>query len=127
MAAGLRDSPSVLVVDDDAPSLAALAEILSFEGYSVLTAHNGTEALEKLHSHSPSLMIVDMVMPNMGGGELLARKRGDPALAPIPVIVISGLDRAVEADARLSKPFDLEQLFRTIRDLLPQDRIALRA
>lgn len=127
MAAASRGIPSVLVVDDDAESLAALSEILTLEGYSVIPARNGAEALEHLrNSPHPRLMIVDLVMPAMDGRELLARKRRDPAIAAVPVIVMSGLDAKVEADASLTKPFQIEHLFRTMRMLMRQEPAVAR-
>jgi CheY-like chemotaxis protein len=115
-------SAKVLVVDDDAGSLAALADVLSMEGYSVETMSNGREALDHLHApHAlPALIILDMFMPVMDGWQFLAEMKADARLSQprIPVIVVTALNAKVDADAIIRKPIDLEQLLHTVSDLL---------
>jgi CheY-like chemotaxis protein len=115
-------SAKVLVVDDDAGSLAALADILSLEGYLVQTMSNGLEALEYLRAASdpPSLIILDLFMPVMDGWQFLAEKKADPRLSQlrIPVVVVTALSAKVaEADAVIRKPIDLERLLHTVKTL----------
>jgi CheY-like chemotaxis protein len=111
-----------MVVDDDAGSLAALADIISMEGYSVETMSNGLEALEHLRSAKtpPSLIILDLLMPVMDGWQFLAEMEIDPKLskAHIPVVVVTALNAKVTADAIIPKPIDLEHLLHTIDSLL---------
>lgn len=79
---------TILVVEDDRCLRRLLARVLSFEGYTVCTARNGIEALEVLHHHSVSLIVTDLCMPGMDGGELIRQlERYRPW---IPVIVLSG-------------------------------------
>ncbi len=111
---------SVLVVDDDPDILEALSEILEAEGYQVLRARNGQEALGCLQSAPPALILLDLMMPVMDGWEFAQRMRQQPAVAKIPIIVLSA-DRNVGAKARdigavghLPKPFELNDLLELV-------------
>ncbi len=87
---------TILVVDDEPESLRLFRRILSAPepGYRVLTARNGWEALAVLHEQQPDCILMDLVMPEMDGFQLLAAKEADPVLRDIPVIVISAQDAA---------------------------------
>jgi two-component system response regulator MprA len=118
-------SPVVLVVDDEATNRNTLANLLSKEGYSVATAADGLEALEKLREGlSPCLIVFDLMMPRLDGFAFRERQLADPAWANIPVVAISATWRPrVEAvvrlfDALLSKPMQLPELLATIELLL---------
>ena len=119
----MTGSAKILVVDDDAGSLAALADVLSMEGYAVTTMSNGREALEHLQTPEapPALIILDLFMPVMDGWQFLAEMKTDAKLAQlrIPVVVVTALNAKVEADAIIRKPIDLERLLHTIGALLP--------
>ena len=110
----------ILVVDDNARTLQAMSELLEFEGFSVLTAQNGLDALNKMRTVDHiSLVLLDLWMPLMDGREVLRRKRGDPGIAEIPVVVLSAvppvsLDGANEV---LRKPVDLGPFVDTVRRL----------
>jgi len=82
----------VLVADDDAVNREVLGELLKPE-YTVLLAKNGAQALERAARHLPNLILLDVVMPDMNGYEVLRRLRADPHTEHIAVIFISGLDR----------------------------------
>ena len=82
----------VLVADDDAINREVLGELLKPE-YPVLLAKNGAQALERAARHAPDLILLDVMMPDMDGYEVLRRLRADPQTAHIAVIFISGLDR----------------------------------
>jgi diguanylate cyclase (GGDEF)-like protein len=82
----------VLVADDDAVNRDVLGELLKPE-YTVLLAKNGAQALERAARHLPDLILLDVMMPDMDGYEVLRRLRADPLTAHIAVIFISGLDR----------------------------------
>jgi CheY-like chemotaxis protein len=115
-------SAKLLVVDDDAGSLAALTDILSMEGYLVETMSNGHEAIEYLRAAQapPALIILDLFMPVMDGWQFLAEMKLDAKLSllRIPVIIVTALNAKVDADAIIRKPIDLERLLHTIRRLL---------
>src|SRR5262245_4356743 len=88
----------VLVVEDDGDIRDVLATVLSSAGYEPVGAADGVEALEMLHAGpAPACALIDLMMPNMNGTELLQEMRGDEALAGIPVAIFSGDTRAAEA------------------------------
>jgi CheY-like chemotaxis protein len=81
----------VLVVEDDADSREMLCELLATEGYLVAGAVNGRDALEKMQGGlRPSVVLVDMGMPVMNGGELVATMKATPDLAHIPIVALTG-------------------------------------
>ena len=104
----------VLVVDDNAINRTLLVINLEEEGYAVQTAANGYEALAKLHETPFDVMLLDLLMPELDGYQVLERTRNDEHLRHIPVIIISALDemesvvRCIEMGATdyLTKPFD---------------------
>jgi diguanylate cyclase (GGDEF)-like protein len=103
----------VLVADDDAINRQVLGELLKPE-YTVLLAKNGEQALELAARHAPDLILLDVVMPDMDGYEVLGRLRADPQTEHISVIFISGLDRPEDeanglnmgASDYIAKPFN---------------------
>ncbi|MCK6684080.1 MAG: hybrid sensor histidine kinase/response regulator [Thermoanaerobaculia bacterium] len=109
-----RGSGSVLVVDDDPLNRMLLAASLEESGYEMTGAENGAEALEILRRQPFDTVLLDLIMPEMDGFEVLARMKDDNTLRHIPVIVISAVDeldsvvRCIEMGATdyLAKPFD---------------------
>ena len=103
----------VLVADDDAINRQVLGELLKPD-YTVIMAKSGAQALEKAAQHAPDLILLDVVMPDMDGYEVLRRLRGDAQTAHISVIFISGLDRPEDeanglnmgASDYIAKPFN---------------------
>src|SRR6185436_12323698 len=86
------DSPAanILLVEDDFDVRDALIPILEYEGHRVVGAASGQEALDRLRSGAkPSLILLDLMMPGMSGMEFRAEQLRDPALASIPVVVVS--------------------------------------
>jgi diguanylate cyclase (GGDEF)-like protein len=108
-----HEPQKVLVADDDAINRQVLAELLKPE-YTVLLAKNGAQALERAARHAPDLILLDVMMPDMDGYEVLRRLRADPATAGLAVIFVSGLDRPEDeanglklgAADYIAKPFD---------------------
>src|SRR5438067_858787 len=90
-------TPHVLVVEDDPSVRGLLQTLLSAEGYDVATASDGLAGLVKASSRKPALILLDLMMPDLGGVRVLEELRGDPALAEIPVIVVTGQIDAVPA------------------------------
>jgi CheY-like chemotaxis protein len=116
------DKPSglVLVVDDDPDICEALQTVLEVSGYRVAAAGNGREALRTLRSGvRPCLVLLDLMMPVMNGLEFRAEQSSDPAIAAVPVVVVSG-DHGVAAKATamglegLSKPIDIDDLLQVV-------------
>jgi len=103
----------VLVADDDAVNRDVLGELLKPE-YTVLLAKNGAQTLERAMRHLPDLILLDVMMPDMDGYEVLRRLRADPLTEHISVIFISGLDRPEDeasglkmgASDYITKPFN---------------------
>jgi two-component system response regulator CpxR len=100
---------TVLVVDDDAEIREVLIHLLEQEGYTVLGAENGLQALVQLRESQPNLMLLDLMMPVMSGWEVLEALAETGELARIPVIVVSAMC-APGAQACLRKPVDLDEL-----------------
>ena len=119
----ISETPLVLVVDDDPDAREAMAELLQIQGFAVLAAGNGHEALELMKVENPRVVLLDLMMPVLSGWEFLRRRKAQPELARIPVIVTSAvIDRAVGAqadgaDAVLRKPIDIEKLMKLVRRL----------
>lgn len=88
----IDQSQKVLVADDDAINREVLGELLKPD-YTVVLARNGAQTLERAGRHLPDLILLDVMMPDMDGYEVLRRLRGDPQTAHIAIIFISGLDR----------------------------------
>src|SRR5262245_2506657 len=121
-------NPSILVVDDDADMRTMLCVVLSAEGYRTMGAADGEEALQRLRSDGPpSLMLVDLMMPRMSGEDLIDAMTADPALAGIPVAIISGqLAGRTSAQtsrviARLVKPVELDDLLTVVQQVAEVD------
>lgn len=113
----------ILAVDNNPVILKMLAEFLSRQGHGVLTAQDGLAALEILKDHRPDLIIVDLVMPNIGGEQLCRILRSRPELKTIPIVIYSAIDLedeaailAMGADACIAKgPFkETERYFRKV-------------
>jgi CheY-like chemotaxis protein len=110
---------TVLVVDDEPDIRESLRDALEDEGYDVVTAANGREALTVLPGLSrPLAMILDIIMPVMSGVELYAAIQSDPKLATIPVVVsTSDPSRAPAGVLLMRKPIDLDRLLSVIDGL----------
>jgi CheY-like chemotaxis protein len=116
------EQTTVLVVEDDYDVRDALVPILEYDGHRVASAANGREALEQLRtSPAPSLILLDLMMPVMDGAEFRAEQLRDPALASIPVVVVSA-DPAVREKAKrlgaagfVEKPIDIDMLLEQVR------------
>jgi CheY-like chemotaxis protein len=106
----LERDAHVLVVEDDPDSRDVLVRMLEREGYRPATAENGREALERVAERTPSIILLDLMMPEMNGFEFLAELRGDPAMRAIPVVVVTAKELTDEDRARLRG--HVEQVFR---------------
>ena len=105
--------PLVLIVDDDRDVVSVLAEVVADEGFRVVTAGSGAEAMHLLRGGlRPGAVFLDRVMPAPGGEDVLTLMKGDPALSAIPVVWMTGDPRAPPPSvaAWLRKPFGLAEL-----------------
>jgi len=116
----------ILVVDDTPQNIKVLDAILSPRGYTVVTANSGAEALQKVQTDAPDLILLDNLMPGMSGYEVAQRLRGDPATQFLPIVMVTALGaqeekvKAIEsgADDFLTKPVNQLELLARIKSLL---------
>ena len=115
----------LLVVDDDESIRTTLAVILQRDGHDVACAAGGQEALGRMRDHPPDLVLLDVMMPGMGGWDVLAAMRESPRLAEIPVVVMTSLHddaNAPPGQPVLHKPVDDEIVRAVVATLLMQKR-----
>jgi CheY-like chemotaxis protein len=111
----------ILIVEDDADVREALAEAMADAGAEVVVASDGVDALEALRAGPrPSLILLDLRLPRLGGDEFLRELRSDPRFEHLPVITMTGGTGAAgggEIVARLKKPIDLDDLRQIVLSL----------
>ena len=123
----------VLIVDDYRPILMAICETLEGEGYDVLPANSGQEALELMGWVHPALIIADIMMPDMNGFELYDRIHTSPEWQAIPFVFLTGVTeeehakraRELGVDAYLTKPISREDLLAAVRKQLERGEAEL--
>jgi CheY-like chemotaxis protein len=118
---------NVLIVEDDQGTRDMLSTLLTIEGFYAVSAEDGLEALHLLRTvrhrapDRPCLVLLDLSMPRLGGGEFRRAQLGDPTVANVPVAVMSG---AIDAEQRahdlgavatVTKPIDVETLMSVVR------------
>jgi two-component system, OmpR family, alkaline phosphatase synthesis response regulator PhoP len=125
------DRKRILVVDDEIYIVHILEFTLTMEGYEVLTAADGEEALRKIEQDRPDLVVLDIMMPKMDGYEVCRRLRDDEDLRTLPVILLSAKGRPIDretglevgADDYIVKPFSPRRLLEKIRELLERQTL----
>jgi len=132
----MTDSPipasnrTIMVVDDDPDIVTIVKTILEVKGYVVQSASSGQEVLSLLKELKPDLIILDVMMPQMDGLEVLTRLKGNPDTASIPVILLTAKVQYEDvlggykmgADYYITKPFTSTQLMTGINSLLSKDQ-----
>jgi two-component system, OmpR family, alkaline phosphatase synthesis response regulator PhoP len=127
------DRKRILVVDDEIYIVHILEFSLTMEGYTVLTAFDGDEALRVIEQEHPDLVVLDIMMPKLDGYEVCRRLRKDDRFVALPVILLSAkgrnLDREIGlqagADDYITKPFSPRKLLEKIRELLERQESRL--
>jgi DNA-binding response OmpR family regulator len=122
----------ILLVDDEQDLVWALRHGLNDEGYEVLTAYDGVEALAIARHHRPDLIILDIAMPRLDGLQTCYRLRRDPTMGAVPILFLSALNNVEDrvqgleegGDDYLVKPFALQELKARVRALLRRSRPA---
>ena len=134
MASETSPQPILLIVEDDPIARAGLTTILEREGYRIVTATDGEEALQQLQAGLvPDLVLLDMILPVHDGWLFCHRKRRDTSIARIPVAIMTGLQIACEEwacslgeIALLHKPIEIETLLEIVRRFSPPSSPANR-
>jgi adenylate cyclase len=129
--------PTILIADDRPESVQLVRDLLTVEGYQVVLAYDGQEALESIRRHVPDLVLLDVSMPLLNGYEVCQRMKADPLTADIPVLMLTAWAEAdhrvrgleVGAEDYLAKPFDCRELIVRIQTRLraKQETDRLRA
>jgi chemosensory pili system protein ChpA (sensor histidine kinase/response regulator) len=124
--------PTIMVVDDSLTVRKITGRLLERQGYLVITARDGVEAMEKLQETIPDVMLVDIEMPRMDGFDLTRNVRGDARLKRVPIIMITSRTadkhqnyaREIGVNTFLGKPYQEEQLLGEINGFLKERRAA---
>lgn len=122
----VRIMSTVLVVEDSLSQREMITDLLRKIGLKVSTAGDGLEALESIQSHTPDVIVLDIVMPRMNGYELCRKLKADPATQHVPVVLCSSKGEEFDrywgmkqgADAYIAKPFQPAELVGTVKQLL---------
>lgn len=115
--------PHVLLVDDEAPLCDSLTYALQKEGYQVTTAADGASALKLFHKQVPDVILLDLMLPEVGGMEVCWRIR---AFSDVPIVMLTAKDQDIDkvwgleagADDYITKPFNTRELLARIRAVL---------
>lgn len=121
---------TIMVVDDNPDIITIVRTILEGKGYSVMSAYSGPELLTQLEGQKPDLIVLDIMMPQMDGLEVLTRLKGAPDTSSIPVILLTAKVQYEDvlggyklgADYYITKPFTSTQLLNGINLLLGEGK-----
>jgi CheY-like chemotaxis protein len=125
----MRESRGRVLVVDDSDVIRSLITVnLELEGFEVVTAVDGQDALDKIFDVAPDVVTIDVVMPRLDGFDTVAQLRADPRTRHVRIAMVTACaqasdikrGRAVGVDAYVTKPFDPDTLVRTVRDLVDQ-------
>ncbi|MFN3966458.1 MAG: PleD family two-component system response regulator [Endomicrobiia bacterium] len=120
----MKDKPKILVVEDETDVVEILKMALIQSGYEVDCAYDGEEALEKVKSFKPDLILLDLMLPKIDGGSVNLKLKENPETAHIPVIVITGkgnlkellhLDEGITIAGYYEKPIKVKFLLEKIK------------
>src|ERR1700716_710007 len=115
-----RSDRIALVVDDDVFVLSAMAELLYEDGFDVHTSSNGFSALRQAAEYRPAVILLDVVLPERSGADVLAELRADPATHDVAIVLVTGNPQLVteaqiaQSDGLVVKPFDVDELLTTV-------------
>ena len=122
-----RAAPRVLLVEDERHIVESLTFVLEREGFEVAAAADGESALERLRAARPDVLVLDVMLPKLGGLEVLKLVRADAALRTVPVIVLTARGRPqdrrmaeeIGVEAFMTKPFANQEVVDAVRRLAP--------
>lgn len=122
----LQTLTRILVVDDEPTICELVADTLRESGYTVDTAPNGADALERMQRHVPQAIVLDLMMPRLNASGFVERLRLSPRFAAIPILIVTASYAAHEAAERLgaqaclTKPFELDELVDQVGRMLDE-------
>ncbi len=130
-----ENEAKILVVDDDPNTLEITRIGLEFRGYNVITGVNGEEAIEKINTENPDLVILDVMMPKIDGLEVCRRAKENFFTSQIPILLLTARGQvedkvqglATGADDYLAKPFDMRELLARVNMILRRTRLSMEA
>lgn len=116
----------ILIVDDEPDIVKVIQHRLETEMYKTAVAYDGQQALEKVKSEKPNLIILDIIMPKTDGFAVCQKIKKDPETAKIPIVILTAKTALSDkeqgfsygAEAYLTKPFDLEELVNLVKQML---------
>lgn len=116
----------ILIVDDEPNIVISLEFLMKKEGFEIAVANDGEEALAKVSSFGPDLMLLDVMMPKKSGFEVCEALRADPANASLQIVMLTAKGRdtevakglAIGADAYITKPFSTKELVAKVKSML---------
>ncbi len=121
-----NNKASILVVDDIHDNCFLLQSFLESEGYEVDTAESGTEAIAKIEENLPTLVLLDVMMPEMNGYEVVENNRQNLHLPNLPIVLVTGIDiSSIPAKEKnhvngvIRKPVDFDQLLEKVQTFMP--------
>jgi len=124
------EKKKILIVDDEEKILRLLSKILSSGGFQVIRASNGKEAVQKTREYMPHLILMDILMPDMDGADAVRLIKGDPEIANIPILFLTGIISPQEKSQvpsvnvgghsydAIPKPFHFNELISEVRSVL---------
>ncbi len=118
--------PKILIADDEPSIVVPLEFLMEQKGYQVMAAYNGEEAIEKIISFNPDLILLDIMLPIIDGFEVCQMVRSNPNWKDIKIIFVSAMGREVDiakglalgADAYITKPFANAEIIQKVREVL---------
>ena len=116
--------PTVLVVDDDEDTLVLIQLRLAAEGFDPICSPNGSRVMDIIHDKHPDLVLLDIHMDGVDGGEICQEIKSNPETASTPIIILSAnqniaaVSRDCGADGYISKPFTAEKFMQTFQEVL---------
>lgn len=118
----------ILIADDEQNIVISLEFLMKREGYEVVIANDGEEAIDKIRSEMPDLVLLDVMMPKKSGFEVCQEIKSDPSLQSVRILMLTAKGRDTEvakglalgADAYMTKPFATKELVARVKDMLEQ-------
>jgi DNA-binding response OmpR family regulator len=121
----------VLLIDDDLDLLEVLSSALSYFGFEVKTSSYTDDILSLVTVYQPDLVIIDYIMEGVNGGEMCAAIKRKESTKNIPVIILSAYDKVIKSlgnygcDLFISKPFDMQELVKSIKQVIQKTPVSL--